>query len=68
MTLLDAGDELSSETDGAGNLPLGSKGGTAALGIIAYPADQIGNEGLALDVEVLDGGTWLLHSRNKIEP
>lgn len=66
--LHDAGDELFSETDGAGNLLLGLKDGTAALRIIAYPADQIGKDGLALDVEVLDGGTWILHPRNKTEP
>lgn len=66
-TLLDAGDELFSETDGAGNLLLGLKDGSAALRIIAYPAGAIGEEGISLDVEVLDGGPWILHSRNRIE-
>jgi tetratricopeptide (TPR) repeat protein len=67
-SLLDSGDELFAQTDGAGNLRIAMVDGVAALKIIAYPRDPIAAEGLQIDIEVLDGAEWNLHSRNKVEP
>jgi len=67
-TLLDPGDELFTETDGAGNLLVELANGTAALKIVAYPQGRIEADGLKIDIEVSDGGEWSLHSSNRIEP
>ena len=67
-SLLDPGDELFIDTDGAGNLLLGLADGVAALYIIAYPKDPIGKDGLKIDVEAFDDGYWSLHSSNRIVP
>ena len=67
-SLLDRGDEVFGETDGAGHLQIALADGAAGLRIIAYPADPIAPEGPTIDVEVWTDGAWLLHSRNKIEP
>lgn len=66
-SLLDSGDEVFGETDGAGNLQIPLTGGVAALRIIAYAQDRIEADGLKIDIEVLDDGEWTLHSRNRIE-
>lgn len=67
-SLLDPGDELFAETDGAGNLLLGLADGGAALQILAYSQGRIADDGLKIDVEVFDNGAWSLHSSNRIEP
>lgn len=67
-SLLDPGDELFAETDGAGNLLLGLTDGSAPLQILAYPQGRIGDDGLKIDVEAFDDGEWSLHSSNRIEP
>jgi tetratricopeptide (TPR) repeat protein len=67
-TLLDRGDELFGETDGAGHVLANLTDGVAPLKIIAYPRGQIATDGLKIDIEVLDEGVWNLHSQNKIEP
>jgi hypothetical protein len=67
-SLLDPGDELFSETDGAGNLLVGLADGAAALKIVAYPEGRIAADGLKIDIEAFDGSEWSLHSSNNIEP
>ena len=67
-SLLDPGDELFTETDGAGNLLVGLADGAAPLKIVAYPQGRIEADGLKIDIEAFDGGEWSLHSSNRIEP
>ena len=67
-SLLDAGDEVFSETDGSGNLMLALADAAAALRIVAYPEGRIDKDGLRIEIEVFDGGAWVLHSSNRVEP
>lgn len=67
-SLLDPGDQVFTETDGAGNLLLGLIDGGAALRVLAYPQGKIGEDGLKIDVEAFNGSEWSLHSSNRIEP
>lgn len=67
-SLLNAGDELFTETDGAGNLLLSLADGGAALYILAYPQGPIGEDGINIDIEAFDDGKWSLHSSNRIIP
>lgn len=67
-SLLDAGDELFQSTDGAGHLSVSLTDGVAPLKIVAYPRGPIEADGLEIDIECFNGTSWILHSRNKIEP
>jgi len=65
-SLLNQGDELFAQSDGAGNLILPLSNGQAAMSLRVYPDKGIPDEGLTVDIEAFVGGAWQLHSRNRL--
>lgn len=67
-SLRDKGDELFGASDGEGNVLLPIKDGGASFMLLIYPQGPLPKDGLTLNVEAFQNGTWTLHSQNRLQP
>lgn len=65
-SLSNQGDELFAKSDGNGNFILPLSKGRMVLNVLVYPQEGIREEGLTVQIEVFVGGSWQIHSTNRL--
>ncbi|MBT8037079.1 MAG: hypothetical protein KJO21_06000 [Verrucomicrobiae bacterium] len=67
-SLWDRGDELFGAGDGKGNLRMPLENGAVSFMVLVFPDAALPEEGLTVNVEVQQGGQWVVNSQNRLMP